>query len=138
MVEAQERLKPMENEPSENTTARRKEQRTLVDLYYSVEFSVEGLDAIYQFIIYNISSKGMCILIKESSAVLAKLKVGDVFNMKYYPIKLMAPSTHMKTEIKHITLETQGRYKKHYLVGLEVKEKHRTDDEEIAPKDRPE
>lgn len=125
----------MENVPSENTEARRKEKRTLVDLYYSVEFSVRGLDAIYQFIIYNISSKGICILIKENSAVLTKLKVGDIFDMKYYPVKLMGPAEHLKTEIKHITMETQGRYKNHYLVGLEVKEKHLADDEKMALED---
>lgn len=109
-------------ERNENPSGRR-EQRTLVDLYYSVEFSVEGLDAIYQFIIYDISKKGICILIKENSAVLQKLRVGDIFNMKYYPIKLLGPTEHLRTEIRHITKEMSGRYKDHYLVGLAVKEK---------------
>ena len=109
-------------ERNENPSGR-KEQRTLVDLYYSVEFSVKGLDSIYQFIIYDISKRGICILVKENSAVLQKLKVGDIFNMKYYPIKLLGPTEHLRTEIKHITKEMSGRYKDHYLVGLAVKEK---------------
>lgn len=113
----------MENNTDNENPARRAEPRTLVDLYYSVEFALEGLDSIYQFIIYDISQKGICILIKENSVVLDKLKVGDVFDMKYYPIKLLGPTEHLKTEIKHITRETSGRYKDHYLVGLSVKEK---------------
>ncbi|MBU0990896.1 MAG: PilZ domain-containing protein [Proteobacteria bacterium] len=113
----------MENNAGNENPTRRTEPRTLVDLYYSVEFSLEGLDSIYQFIIYDISQRGICILIKENSAVLDKLKVGDVFDMKYYPIKLLGPTEHLKTEIKHITRENSGRYKDHYLVGLSVKEK---------------
>lgn len=119
--------------PDENT-ARRKEPRTLVDLYYSVEFSIKGLDAIYQFIIYNISSRGVCILVKANSAILDKIKVGDIFDMKYYPIKLLGHAEHLKTEIRHITLETSGRYKNHYLIGLEVIEKL-SPDETMTSKD---
>lgn len=113
----------MSGQSMQEELIRRSEPRTIVDLYYSVEFSVEGLDLIYQFIIYDISEKGICILVKEGSPVLDRLHVGDIFIMKYYPIKLMGPAEHLKTEIKHITKEKTGRYRNHYLVGLSVQEK---------------
>ncbi len=113
----------MDEQNSQTNPTRRSEPRTIVDLYYSVEFSIEGLDLIYQFIIYDVSQKGICILVKEDSPVLGRLNVGDVFNMKYYPIKLLGPTEHLKTEIRHITKERSGRYKNHFLIGLVVKEK---------------
>lgn len=113
----------MNEQISQTNPARRSEPRTIVDLYYSVEFSIDGLDLIYQFIIYDISQRGICILVKEDSPVLREMSVGDIFNMKYYPIKLLGPTEYLKTEIRHITKEQSGRYKNHYLVGLCVKEK---------------
>jgi len=50
---------------------RRSEERTLIDRYYSVEFAKKGVDAIYQFKIWNISTKGMCIVVKEGSALVS-------------------------------------------------------------------
>ena len=45
------------------TVDRRSEERALDDRFFSVEFSKKGLDAIYQFKIWNISAKGMCIMV---------------------------------------------------------------------------
>jgi len=63
---------------------KRSEPRTIVDQYYSVEFSVKDIDSVYQFRIWNTSAKGICVLVKDGSALLKYLKVGDVLNMKYY------------------------------------------------------
>ena len=102
------------------TVDRRSETRTLIDRYFSVEFSKKGLDAIYQFKIWNISSKGICILVKEDSALMDHLIVGDILDMKYYPANESGPIEHSKTEITHITTDVQGRFKGHYLVGLSM------------------
>ena len=99
---------------------RRSEGRTLIDRYYSVEFSKKGLDAIYHFKIWNISTKGMCIVVKEDSALIGHLTVGDILNMKYYPSDESGPVEHKETEITHITKNAQGRFKGHYLVGLSM------------------
>ncbi len=97
---------------------RRSENRDLVDQYYSVQFSKPGLEAVYQFKIRNISSKGICILIREDSNVLKHLQVGDILDMQFHPLEKTDPVKYSKTEIKHITKDDQGRFKGHYLVGL--------------------
>ena len=70
---------------------RRSEPRSVADRYFSVEFSIKNLDHVYQFQIREISSSGLCVLVKEGSAVLDHLQVGDVLNLKYNPSNLTKP-----------------------------------------------
>ena len=91
-----------------------------VDQYYSVEFSFEGLDVIYQFKIWKTVSTVMSVLVKEDSGILPWLKVGDKLNMKYYSVDVVDPFEHLDTEIRYITKQDQGRLKGHYLVGIEI------------------
>ena len=99
---------------------KRSEPRDIVDKFYSVEFALKGIDFVYQFKIWNISSKGMCVLIKEDSDVLKHLKAGDIVDMKYYTSDSLAPTEHLQTEIKHITKDEEGRFRGHCLVGLSI------------------
>lgn len=108
----------------EDSKGRRAEPRSVVDQYHSVEFSAGDLEYSYHFKIWNLSLKGMCVLVKENSAILAHLKVGDVFNLKYYTEKpSYGQEEQFKTEIKHISKDEEGRFKGHYLVGLSILEK---------------
>ena len=102
---------------------RRSEPRETVDPYHSVEVDIDSLDVVYQFKIWNISSKGMCILLREDSVVLNYIHVGDIMDMKYYLTESSHPTKHLKTKIQHITKEEHGRFKGHYLVGLSILEK---------------
>lgn len=99
---------------------KRSEPRSIIDRYYSVEFALKGMDFVYQFKIWNMSSKGMCVLIKEDSVVLEHLKAGDILDMKYYSTDSSASATYLQTEIRHITKDDQGRFKGHFLVGLSI------------------
>ncbi len=99
---------------------RRSEPRKMIDKYFRVEFSKSGLTHFYNFKLRDISSKGMCILVKEGSDVLKSLKVGDILGMKYYTDEQSSPPNEFKTKIKHITKDEQGRYKGHCLVGLSI------------------
>ena len=99
---------------------RRSEPREIIDKFYSVEFALKGIDFVYQFKIWNISSKGMCVLIKEDSVVLKHLKAGDIVDMKYYSSDSLSATEHLKTEIRHITKDDEGRFKGHFLVGLSI------------------
>ena len=99
---------------------RRSEPRDIVDKFYSVEFSLKGIDFVYQFKLWNMSSKGMCVLIKEDSVVLEHLKAGDIVDMKYYSSDSLSPTEHLQTEIRHITKDDEGRFKGHFLVGLSI------------------
>jgi hypothetical protein len=101
---------------------RRSETRTTVDQYTIVEFSVEGLAHLYQFKIWNISPLGIGVLVMHGSEVLKHLKVGDILNMKYYRQQPSEQPEQLKTEIKHITKDDQGRFKGNYLIGLSILE----------------
>ena len=102
---------------------KRSEPRSITNQYCSVEFSINEEVSNYLFEIKNISSFGLCIIVKEGSAILNHLKVGDIMDIKYYtPEKTERPEL-IKTEIKHITKDDFGRYKGNYLVGLSLVEK---------------
>ncbi|HUV49479.1 MAG TPA: PilZ domain-containing protein [Anaerolineae bacterium] len=99
---------------------KRYDPRKMADKYFRVEFSKSGLTHFYTFKLRDISSKGMCILIKEGSDVLKSLKVGDILDMKYYTEEQSSQPNELKTKIKHITKDDQGRFKGHCLVGLSI------------------
>lgn len=90
------------------------------DQFYSVEFSIRGIGVPYQFKIWDIFSPFMCVLVKEYSAIMSRLKVGDTLNMKYYSADSGYRPECLKTAIRHIVKNDQGRFKGHYLVGLEI------------------
>ena len=112
----------MSEEPTNPQIERRSEPRKVTDLYYSVEFALKELGTVYQFKIWDISASGMCVLVKEDSAVLEHLSVGDVVEMTYYPAEKKRSAAHFKTEIRHISQDSKGRFKGHYLVGLLILE----------------
>lgn len=101
-------------------TERRSEPRKTPEKYYSVEFALKGLDYIYQFKLRDISEKGMCIVVKKSSAILNSIKINDKINMKYYSLESTANTKILETEIKHITKYDEGRFKGHFLLGLAI------------------
>lgn len=108
----------------DQTAGQRSEPRSFIDQYHCVEFQIFSLGTFYQFKIWNISNKGMCILVKANSAVLNHLKVDDVIEMKYYPKESHGSIQGIKTQIRHITMSEQGRFKGHYLIGLSVLDKY--------------
>jgi len=108
----------MTNNPAE----RRSEHRRIVDKYYSVEFLISDLEFAYQFKIWNISSKGVCVLVREDSDLLNHLEVGDILNLKYYTTDSSHPVEYLKTEIKHVSKDEEGGFKGLYLVGLSILE----------------
>jgi len=101
---------------------RRSKPRSIIDRYYSVEFSISGTTYVYQFKIWDISPKGICVLVKEDSDLLNYLKVGDILDLKYYTTDSSKPVEYLKTEIRHITKDEKGRFKGLYLVGLLILE----------------
>jgi hypothetical protein len=91
------------------------------DSYHSVEFSITGIDLPYQFKIWNTENMSMCVLVKEDSAILHRLKVGDTLDMKFYSGESDYPTNFIKTSIRHISKD-EGRFRGHYLVALEILE----------------
>jgi hypothetical protein len=101
---------------------RRSEIRNEAEQYYSVQFTTKSLSSFYQFKIWNISTSGMCILVKEDSEVLNHISVGDQLEMTYFKADSLGGSDTLKTRIKHITKNEAGRFQGHFLVGLSIHE----------------
>jgi hypothetical protein len=98
----------------------RSESRDNVSDFHSVEFSIKDIDFAYQFKIWDVSSQGMCVMIRPDSDILKHLRVGDILNMKYYKNDTSKAVEFLKTEISHITKDDTGRFRNHYLVVLSI------------------
>ncbi len=98
-------------------------QRNILDKYYSVQFSPNGKGPVYLFKLRDISLKGLCILVKENSAILKGLKVGDILNMEYNSLESSGFTEIFKTKIRYISKTYQGRFTEDYLVGLSIIDK---------------
>ena len=88
--------------------------------YHSVEFSVEGVEFPYQFRIWDTSHESMSVLVKSDCVILNRLRVGDVLNMKYYSEDSIYPSENIRTAIRYVSEENQGRLRGHSLIGIEI------------------
>ena len=62
-------------------------------------------------------------MVKEGSAILRHLGVGQILNMRYHADDEMEPPEVFKSEIKHITKALENPYKGHYAVGIRLLEK---------------
>ena len=87
---------------------------------YSAEFFLDSINLIYHFKVRKESAQSMFALVKEGSSILDSLNVGDVFPMKYYSDDTSNPAQKLDTQIKYIIKDNNGRFKGHYMVGLEI------------------
>lgn len=99
---------------------RRSEPRRKPEQYFSAEFIFDEAELHYQFKIWDTASSSMCVLVKETSDVLGHLKVGQTVRVRYYSQRSPFPSDALMTVIRHITRNDQGKFKGHFLVGLEI------------------
>ncbi len=95
----------------------RSDPRREADSFCHVEFKPAWANHIYQCRIWNLSAKGMGILVRENSEILDHLKIDDVLEMRYHS---EGATQLLKTKIQHITMQDKGRFKGHFLVGLLV------------------
>jgi hypothetical protein len=96
---------------------RRYDPGAMLARYHSVQFSPEELNPVYQFKLWQPTYEEMRILVKEDSAVLKYIKVGDILDMQY----CMPGFSHkeiFKTKISHITKIDQKSSKEHFWIGL--------------------
>ena len=105
---------------------KRKETREKSKKYHSVEMKIFTLP-IYLFKLKDISSRGACFLVKDGSAILKHLEVGQILNMRYHSEKEMEPTDVFKSEVKYITKSDDKSYKGHYLVGIMILDKQDPD-----------
>jgi len=94
--------------------------KILRDLFYSVEFPVNGYKYNYQCKLRKNGFESIFVLVKENSAILNGLTVGNILKMKYYRSDSAGLPESFDTEIKYITKNDSGRFKGHYLMGLDI------------------
>jgi len=102
----------------DNFTEIKSELRTILDKYYSVQFSLSKMDPTYLFKLRDISSNGLCILVKQDSTVFRQLNEGDILDMEYNPTRSSGPTKLFKTQIT--SKNCYDRFKGHSLVELMI------------------
>jgi hypothetical protein len=109
---------------SPNTIAKEKrsEPRRAKLRNYRIEIKFVG-KPIYQFRVINVTAKGAGLLIKDDSAFLKMIKVGQIVEADFISPDGTDPSGLYKAEIKHITKLDMQEHKGHQLVGLSILKK---------------
>jgi len=107
-----------EETATKNFAGNKDELRTILDKYYSVQFSLSKMHPAYLFKLRNISGNGLCILVKQDSSAFKQLNVGDILNMEYNPAESSDPTKLLKTQIT--SKNCYDRFKGHSLVELKV------------------
>jgi hypothetical protein len=88
---------------------KRSEPRKAILRNYRIEIKFVG-KPIYQFRVINVTTKGAGLLIKDDSAFLKMIEVGQIVEADFISPEGTAPSGIYKAEIKHITkLDNQDR-----------------------------
>ncbi len=108
------------------------EKTSFLDRYCSVEIANSSIDPSYRFKLWNIASSSICILVKENSQILSRLKKGDTLNMKYYAKNSLFPAENRETTIRNIKKNKNGRFKGHYLVDLEILDNQNAENVHLA------
>ena len=90
--------------------------------FESVEVTFDGIECSHQFRIWNGEPCSMFVLVKHSSEIMNRFKVGEVLKMKYYTHDSGARVKMMDTKIQQIIKEENGRFRGHYVVGLALAE----------------
>ena len=103
---------------TKNFAESKAEPRTILDNYYSVQFTLSRMDPAYLFKLRDISSNGLCILVKQDSTVFRQLNEGDILDMEYNPTRSSGPTKLFKTQIT--SKNCYDRFKGHSLVELKV------------------
>ena len=88
--------------------------------HHSVELPINSLKLKYQCRLRKNGITAMFVLVKENSDILHCLRVGDILKMNYYCVDSATPPESLETEIQFITKNDSGKFKGHYLVGLNI------------------
>ncbi len=110
------------NSPKNTTKDKRSEPRRTKLRNYRVEIKFVG-EPIYQFRVINVTTKGAGLLIKDDSAFLKMIEVGQIVEADFISPEGTDPSGIYKVEIKHITKLDKQEQTGHQLVGLSILKK---------------
>jgi hypothetical protein len=98
---------------------KRLEKRAFPKGFHGAEIKLIGIP-LYQFKLKDISDNGASLLVKENSSMINNLGIGQSLKIKFYSDDHPELNGYFESEIKHITKIEKGRYKGHYLVGVQI------------------
>jgi hypothetical protein len=101
---------------------KRSEPRRVKLKNYRIEIKFVG-KPIYQFRVINVNAKGAGLLIKDDSAFLKMIEVGQIVEADFLSPEGRTPSGLYKAKIKHITKLDEHEQRGHHLVGLSILKK---------------
>ena len=108
--------------PEKIAKEKRTEARSAKLRNYRVEIKFIG-KPIYQFRVINITAKSAGLLIKDDSAFLQMIEVGQIVEADFISPEGTPPSGLYKAVIKHITKLDMQEHRGHHLVGLSILKK---------------
>ena len=113
----------MHKDKTENITdEKRSEHRVATSGDYRMEIKFVG-EPIYQFRLINVTNEGASILIRDDSAFLNMIEVGQIADATFISPKDSNPSGMYKIQVKHISKLEEKRYKGHLLTGISLLKK---------------
>ena len=98
---------------------KRSAKRAFPKGFHGAEIKLTSIP-LYQFKLKDISDNGGSILVKENSAMINHLEVGQFLKIKLHLSSRADLNGYFKSKIKHITKIKEGRYKGHYSVGVQI------------------
>jgi len=104
----------------EGPVEQRSEDRRIVNKYCTVEILVHDIKLEYWFKIWDISSKGISLLIDIDFDLLNYLKVGDILYLRYHTGNSLKPVDYLKASIRHISREAAKQINGCCVVGLSI------------------
>ena len=110
----------MEEATATNTTNSvgvKSDPDTIINKFYSVQFSLNNTGPTYLFKLRNTPKNGLYVLVKENSNIFKQLKVGDILNIKYNPMGSF-DSSILKTLIN--SKNSNGGFNGHSMIGLSI------------------
>ncbi len=109
-----------ENAAINNPAGIKHESVNFLDKYFSVQFSINSMEPTYLFKLRSNPFNGLFIIVREDSAVLRHLKIGDIVNMRYNTLESSNSTKPLKTLIRDISQNPQRSFMEHFLVGLYI------------------
>ena len=110
------------DETGNNTQEKRANHRPATSRDYRIEIKFVG-EPIYQFRLINVTSEGASILIKDDSAFLKMIEVGQIVDVTFISPNGSNPSGKYQIQVKHISELNNRMYKGHRLVGISMLKK---------------
>ena len=101
---------------------RRTEPRKTQLRNYRVEIILLA-QPIYQFRVTDVSPEGAGLLVKEDSAFLNLIEIGQIVDSDFISPEGKNPAGMYKAEIKHISNPVKGSNQGHRIVGISILEK---------------